>query len=525
MDYKYESVGDHPAPARPQTMTSYAQHPQPPMSYTQLPSLTYFSQQAIRAGYMAPQFENKLDHIQNQPANMREAIWREIEKEKIKEEIIAEEIARRRMLELEVRRELMMERQLAQQSGEGLSPFSSPAMSFSPTLPFSKQQTVVTSVEERIARSLEDRMGRGLSVSRLGARNEIGRLEIAPFEERIPEIPFQQRSVEPKNSALKPVSHSSVPMISELQSPLEPSKEKDKIILLAMPITSVPGAKRKAVTPPVEVASQPPSSSVPKKNGKEDWSCALCQVSATCERGLNDHLQGKKHKSKEAALREQRNGKNYSIGLFPKKPKINNLSDADGNVNMEQMVKPKVELLLHNKSGERSSLVILEKEGAEDTITPTLHHNADDLKKSANATPKKQKTSKKKYKFWCATCKVGALSEVSLEAHRVGKKHKARLLVLGSVAASAAKVESTQTVNEALEEVEETEAVKVESTQTVNEALEEVEETEDAKIESTPTVIEALKEVEETEVIDDVGAGVDSIKPDEQEKVFTTGYN
>ncbi|TMW84260.1 hypothetical protein EJD97_025520 [Solanum chilense] len=543
MDYKYESVGDQPAPAplRPQTMTSYAQHPHPPMGYTQLPSLTYFSQQAIRvsAGYMAPQFENMPDHIQNQPANMREAIWREIEKEKIKQEIIAEEKARRHMLELEVRRELMMERELAKQSGEGLSPFSSPAMSFSHTLPFSNQQSVVRSVEERIARSLEDRMGRDISVSRLGARNEIGRLEIVPFEERIPEIPFQQRSVEPENSALKPVSHSSVPMISELQSPLEPSKEKDKIILLAKP--SVSGAKRKAVTPPVKVASQPPSSSVPNKNGKEDWSCALCQVSATCERGLNDHLQGKKHKSKEAALREQRFGKNYSIGLFPKKPKINNLSEADGNVNMEQMVKPQVELLLQNKSGERSSLVILEKEGAEDTITPTLHHNADDLKKTANAAPKKQK-ARKKYKFWCATCKVGALSEVSLEAHRVGKKHKARLLVLSSAAASAVKVESTPTVNEALKEVEETEAVKVENTQTVNEALKEVEETEAAKIESTPTVIEASKEVEETEtakvestqtvnealedveeteVIDEVGAGV----LDEQEEVFTTGDN
>lgn len=271
----------------------------------------------------------------------------------------------------------------------------------------------------------------------------------------------------------------------------------------AKPNTSLSGAKRKAVTPPVEIVSEPPSFSVPKKNGKEDWSCALCQVSATCERGLNDHLQGKKHKSKEAALREQRNGKNYSIGLFPKKPI--NLSEANGNLNMEQMVKPKVELLLHNKSGERSSLVILEKEGAEDTITPSLHHHADDLKISANASPKKQKTSKKKkFKFWCATCKVGALSEVSLEAHRVGKKHKARLLEISRAAASAAKVESTQTVNEALEEAEETEAAKVESTQTVNEALE---------------------EVEETEVIDDVGAGVDSINPDEQEEVFTTGDN
>ncbi|KAG5593730.1 hypothetical protein H5410_034962 [Solanum commersonii] len=163
MDYKYESVGDHPAPARPQTMTSYAQHPQPPMSYTQLPSLTYFSQQAIRAGYVAPpHFENKPDHIQHQPANMREAIMKEIEKERIREKIIAEEIARRRM-EFDVRRELMMERQLAKQSGEGSSPFSSP------TLPFLKQQSDVTSLEERIASS---QMGRGISVSsRFGARN------------------------------------------------------------------------------------------------------------------------------------------------------------------------------------------------------------------------------------------------------------------------------------------------------------------------------------------------------------------
>ncbi|KAH0649698.1 hypothetical protein KY284_029610 [Solanum tuberosum] len=146
MDYKYESVGDHPAPARPQTMTSYAQHPQPPMSYTQLPSLTYFSQQAIRAGYVDP------PHFENKPANMREAIMREIEKERIREKIIAEEIARRRMVEFDVRRELMMEIQLAKQSGEGSSSFSSP------TLPFLKQQSDVTSLEERIASS---QMGRG----------------------------------------------------------------------------------------------------------------------------------------------------------------------------------------------------------------------------------------------------------------------------------------------------------------------------------------------------------------------------
>ena len=33
-----------------------------------------------------------------------------------------------------------------------------------------------------------------------------------------------------------------------------------------------------------------------------DWSCALCQVSATSEAGLNQHLEGKKHKAKQESL-------------------------------------------------------------------------------------------------------------------------------------------------------------------------------------------------------------------------------
>ncbi|PHT75319.1 hypothetical protein T459_18841 [Capsicum annuum] len=480
MDDYRKSVGERPVNGERRREEQQHLHPllpppPLPLSFTEHQSLTYFTQQAIRvsAGYMAPHFENELDHIQQQPANSREAIWRQVEKERIREEIMAEEIARRRMLELEVRREIMMERELAKQSGGGFSPFSSTVTSFSPALPFLKQQTGVGSVEERLAKSLENRMGRGISLSRLGARNEIGKLEVLPFEERIPEIPFQ-RGVEPKISALKPVTHNAEPMISELESP---NQEKDKTILLAKPNTSLSGAKRKADTPPVEISSKPPSIVEKKKNAKEDWSCALCQVSATSERGLNDHLQGKKHKSKEAALRASRDGKNYSIGLFPKKPKSINISEANDNLIMVDMVKPKVEFLPYNKSGEGSSLVILEKEGAKDNVAPALLHIADDLKKSANASPKKK--TKKRYQFWCATCKVGALSEISLEAHRVGKKHKARLLQLSSIANAAPNVDNTQPVNEAVEVVE------------------------------------------ETEVIDDEGAIVDRINPEELEEVST----
>ncbi|KAG7942509.1 hypothetical protein I3843_16G106400 [Carya illinoinensis] len=47
------------------------------------------------------------------PNDVREAIQRELEKERIREEIMVADIARRRVLEEEVRRELMMEREIA----------------------------------------------------------------------------------------------------------------------------------------------------------------------------------------------------------------------------------------------------------------------------------------------------------------------------------------------------------------------------------------------------------------------------
>ena len=49
---------------------------------------------------------------------------------------------------------------------------------------------------------------------------------------------------------------------------------------------------------------------VARVNKKSEWSCALCQVSTTSEQSLNDHPQGKKHKSKASKLK----AKKTSIG-------------------------------------------------------------------------------------------------------------------------------------------------------------------------------------------------------------------
>ncbi|KAJ8571106.1 hypothetical protein K7X08_038078 [Anisodus acutangulus] len=84
---------------------------------------------------MAPHIGQSFNRFQDS-SDVHEAMMREIEKELIRDDIIAEEVARRRMLEFEVRRELMMEREVEMWRGDHR--FAS--LSFPPRLPFLKQQ-------------------------------------------------------------------------------------------------------------------------------------------------------------------------------------------------------------------------------------------------------------------------------------------------------------------------------------------------------------------------------------------------
>lgn len=126
------------------------------------------------------------------------AIQREIEKEKIREEIIMSEIMRRRELEAEVRRELMMERELVlsaerelvlHRGTHGVS-YGAPSVT-----------EIERPLEERILSSLMDR-------ERLNGRLESGDLE---------PLPFQRGSADVRNLEVIPV--------------IEVAKEKERIDL------------------------------------------------------------------------------------------------------------------------------------------------------------------------------------------------------------------------------------------------------------------------------------------------------
>lgn len=75
----------------------------------------------------------------------------------------------------------------------------------------------------------------------------------------------------------------------------------DMSSLQAKPKPNLSGAKEKAVKPSAASSSEPPTIGL-KKRPKEEWSCALCQVSTANEKVLSEHLRGKKHKAKETGL-------------------------------------------------------------------------------------------------------------------------------------------------------------------------------------------------------------------------------
>ncbi|KAH8505048.1 hypothetical protein H0E87_012333 [Populus deltoides] len=326
------------------------------------------------------------------PEPMRnELILRRIEKERIREEIIAQEMAWRRELEAEVRRELMVEREMAMRGGRGMS------------------------FEERLTMQFDSRKP-------LLPGPFVNQFDCSWPEDR---LAFHGHGV---SYMLPPV-----PRLPE--SEMKPSTEnnKDKVIVLKKPDPNLCGAKRKAVTPAAEGVGELPFAGI-KKKPKEEWSCALCQVSATSERGLNEHLQGRRHKAKEAGLRAQKMARNPNKASLPKETtKTAKVTIPTAGLEMEAKIED--ESLQLNKSDNFSNKKIESKEergNRNDVQLEQKNQQLEDLNKSmAEAVQTKERTPeikmKKKFKFWCEMCQIGAYSEMVMEAHKKGKKHLARL--------------------------------------------------------------------------------------------------
>ncbi|GAA0154877.1 hypothetical protein LIER_12729 [Lithospermum erythrorhizon] len=347
-------------------------------------------------GYSAPSALGGLrygfvNEYHRHPTDSKEVIWLEIEKERIREEIIMEEIVRRRnMIESEVRRELMLGRQMALQDRGGEFFFSAPQSSvrIDPMQfpdPILHHKVEGSSHREKIGQSLEE--GIVMSSALKPGFSSLGR---APGRSR-------------------------EPIISEVNPESETSKDEDRITLKEKAEANVSGTKRKTVIRPTIESSESLSAvGTPNKKMKQDWRCTLCKVSATSEQSLNDHLRGKKHIGKEAGL--MKTGTNFSIGWSPSP--IKKLDEHD-------TIPAACEI-----AGSRSPLETMAD--SEDTMgsgTPFPSHvNQLASEETSKGPVNAQDDEQNPFMFWCEMCQVGAYTMDVMEAHRTGKKHLVRLL-------------------------------------------------------------------------------------------------
>ncbi|KAL6223720.1 hypothetical protein ACLB2K_002578 [Fragaria x ananassa] len=331
------------------------------------------------------------------PTNARDALQRQMEKDRIREEILAAEMARRRVLEAEVRRELMMEREIAMKKavGDGLG-FEDPSGPM--------QQ----------AQSFDHRVG-------FSCRSSSPLAMVPWLSEPVPD------NLEVNEELTTPAGH------WELNN--------EKLIVLAKPNPDLSGLKRKRL--PSEGANEIYQYTVKKKKmiPKEEWSCALCQVTVTNEKTFEGHLNGKRHKASEKRLGAKILGKSSSNAPISKSnAKLSEPKDLETTAAASSQLGAKEEGLLdHNEAGDGSDKkdtgISKEKTSEEKKVELPVQkdqcgedsRNNVEVKTVQVMQRKEEPTKTKRFEVLCEICKVGSNNPKVMEKHRSGKKHMDKL--------------------------------------------------------------------------------------------------
>ena len=223
---------------------------------------------------------------------------------------------------------------------------------------------------------------------------------------------------------------------------------------------SLYSAKRKAATQ--DFPSGEPSAIGMNKKLKEEWSCELCQIKATSENDLNDHLNGKKHKVREARQKreiDRHNKKSQNTVIEVTDTAVNsiisgvdaekdqktpnccivlnvmneNVVDTKSN-NEEQLLETMVDngVSVTESNSEKLEEMMVDKrvtESKNEEQHMEKNENVDffESKKGA-ATEEGGKKSAltetmKMGGLWCELCQIGTTSQAVMEEHKKGKKH------------------------------------------------------------------------------------------------------
>ncbi|KAJ6797018.1 Uncharacterized protein M6B38_221335 [Iris pallida] len=368
----------------------------------------YFSFQAMQAGFG--------DAGRMRPRPTLEALEMELREERIKEEILARRIAQRRMVEEQARREMEIAMAMGMGMGMGMGGEGGGGRMW--RMQSAEPMPLMLGPPEDVGfggrREVEFGERRRFGPTRFG-RRDLPKVEggkkltlLEEVDDTIREVPklegpidveFGRRDVEfeergrlgDRLGRRNVGSDGKLPLQEarglEVGKKLALSSKKPEVRMTSEIIPQkLSGVKRKQVT-----ATSVVSSSKFPRPAQKEWSCALCQVSATSEEGLNEHLQGKKHQAKAAQLAPK---KNFAVTTVAKDTVAKDGGDGSGS----SASKPKV--------------AAKKKPSAKGT-----------KKVSIKVDGKIHEVVEKGRFLWCWMCRVKCNCQATMIGHLSGKRH------------------------------------------------------------------------------------------------------
>lgn len=195
-------------------------------------------------------------------------------------------------------------------------------------------------------------------------------------------------------------------------------------------------SKRKLISTPSEQCMQEPH--IRNKKLKKEHSFAFWPVSTTSAKNLNEHVQGKRHILMEEKLIAEKIEREKSLNSEDLKGEAAAGSGEDtGEETDRKSIQLSVEAL---KDCDETSPRKDDGPNIDPSMEKSIQQPVEDLKVCNSNCSRKDDGSrvvpkveicldesndkrKKKFKFWCEPCGVGAFSETVFESHKKGKKH------------------------------------------------------------------------------------------------------
>ncbi|KAL4615175.1 hypothetical protein ACB092_07G105500 [Castanea dentata] len=171
-----------------------------------------------------------------------------------------------------------------------------------------------------------------------------------------------------------------------------------------------------------ETARELPDIPMPKEVRKK-WTCDICQLTVLCEKNLNLHLQGRKHKATYEALKTK-NQPNIVRASTAKKT-ARPVEEPQKTVYRKEW---KQKTITNNEGEQNGQSMGVSASTAKKCDQPTREENEKRVSMSnSGLEPKNEADSEENYTFRCNICNTKCNGENDLAAHYNGRKHKARI--------------------------------------------------------------------------------------------------